>query len=236
MARQWAANQANGVTEKACTAQCRGGAAPAFKPLPLRPHRRLPHPSRHKLRRQGKRLRRECREEWRASGQQIKPWRHRKGLRRPMPWRALRPLKPLLPPHNPPAAAPAPTATPALLHGSNTQRQRRSLRQTEKPPPVTAGPAMAFRKIQSGRRQFSAKLRLRSAAPSGIIDEIVNLTPRVYRASVEPEVTEIQSAARTCADMIRRRPECALPKQETAPIASFSLDRKPLTPFSLTSF
>src|SRR5580698_4431866 len=60
-----AANQANGVTEKAYIAQCRGGAAPAqTTAAPPPPPAATPEPT---VAAAGQKTARECREEWRAN-------------------------------------------------------------------------------------------------------------------------------------------------------------------------
>jgi len=60
-----AANQANGVTEKAYVAQCRGGAAPAqTTAAPAPPPAPAPAPTAAAT---GQKTAKECREEWRAN-------------------------------------------------------------------------------------------------------------------------------------------------------------------------
>ena len=78
-----AANKANGITQKAYVAQCRGGAAsaqptvaPAAAPTPAPPP---------KAAASGQKTVKDCQEEWRANKQSQRD--HREGLRSSMPRR-----------------------------------------------------------------------------------------------------------------------------------------------------
>jgi hypothetical protein len=103
-----AANQANGVTEKAYVAQCRGGAAPAQPTAaPAEPPAPVPAPT---AAASGQKTAKECREEWRAN----KAANQANGVTEKAYVTQCRggaaPAQPTADPAEPPAPAPAPAA------------------------------------------------------------------------------------------------------------------------------
>ena len=142
-----AANQANGVTEKAYVAQCRGGARPPNRPGPRQTGRLLlrwrPPP-------QDKRAR-ECREEWKAN----KAANQANGVTEKAYVAQCRggaaPAQPTAAPAEPPA--PAPTAATVSPSPNPTTA------------PLRPDPLPAFQQIRLVQTNFQPKLWLRDTAP-----------------------------------------------------------------------
>ncbi len=162
-----AANQANGVTEKAYVAQCRGGAAPAqTTAAPAPPPAPAPAPTAAAT---GQKTAKECREEWRANkaanqanGVTEKAYVAQcRGGAAPAPTTAA--------PAARPAPAPAPTAAPAS------------------PPAPTAAapsarPAPSTPASPVGANEFSTEAQAKARCPSDTV-VWVNLTSKIYHFS-----------------------------------------------------
>ena len=153
-----AANQANGVTEKAYVAQCRGGAAPAqTTAAPPPPPAPAPAPTAAAT---GQKTAKECREEWRAN----KAANQANGVTEKAYVAQCRggaaPAQTTAAP--PPPPAPAPTRLRLL----RLQHQRQPLLPPDRLPRHLRppDPLPAFRQIRSGRTNSQPKLRLRPVA------------------------------------------------------------------------
>ena len=158
-----AANQANGVTEKAYVAQCRGGAAPAqTTAAPPTPPAPAAAPEAAAT---GQKTAKECREEWRAN----KAANQSNGVTEKAYVAQCRG-----------GAAPAQTTAAPQRRRLLPPRRRRRLRLLlllllyQRQPlhrperlrhPRTQGPLLAFQKMRWGRTSSQPKLRLRPAAP-----------------------------------------------------------------------
>jgi hypothetical protein len=176
-----AANQAQGVTEKAFVAQCRGGpttATPAAPPAPA--------PTAATT---GQKTAKECREEWRAnkaanqaSGVTEKAYvaQCRGGTAAPVP---------------PPAPAPAPTAAPAAPAPAPTAAAPPA-RPT--PPASTAvRPAPSTPAAPVGTNQFSIKAQAKARCPSDTV-VWVNLTSKIYHFSGTKDYGNTKHGAYMC--------------------------------------
>ncbi len=163
-----AANQANGVTEKAYVAQCRGGAAPAqTTAAPAPPPAPAPAPTAAAT---GQKTAKECREEWRANkaanqanGVTEKAYVAQcRGGAAPAPTTAA--------PTPPPAAPPAPTAAPAAPSRPGPPPAPTA----ERAPGVSASPAAA--------NEFSTEAQAKARCPTDTV-VWVNLTSKIYHFS-----------------------------------------------------
>ena len=170
-----AANQANGVTEKAYVAQCRGGAAPAqTTAAPAPPPAPAAAPTAAAT---GQKTAKECREEWRANkaanqanGVTEKAYVAQcRGGAAPAPTTAA--------PAPPPAPAPAPTAAPASpcssANGCSVQARSPPTRR-RRAPSVPASPAAA--------NEFSTEAQAKARCPTDTV-VWVNLTSKIYHFS-----------------------------------------------------
>jgi hypothetical protein len=159
-----AANQANGVTEKAFVAQCRGGgAAPAeTTTVPPPPPPFAPAPSAGAT---GQKTAKDCREEWRANkaANQANGITEKAYVAQCRGGAAPAETTTAQPPPPPPAPAPAPTAA------APTSRPA-------PPPPPTAGPVPAN---PGGANEFSTEAQARARCPA---DTVVwaNLKSHIY--------------------------------------------------------
>jgi hypothetical protein len=151
-----AANQANGVTEKAYVAQCRGGAAPAQTTAPPPPPAPPPAP---KAAATGEKTAKECREEWRAN----KAANQANGVTEKAYVAQCRggaaPAQTTAPPPPPPVPLPATKAGPAA----------------PAPAPTAAAPP-------SGANEFSTEAQAKARCPSDTV-VWVNLTSKIYHFS-----------------------------------------------------
>ena len=169
-----AANQANGVTEKAYVAQCRGGSTPAQTTAAPPPRRLLP---RADVRRRDKRLQGNAGKSGEPTRQRIKPMASPKRLTSLNAVAALRPLKPLPPRSNrrllpaPAPAAPPPAPTAAAPSARPAP-----------PPPATAGPAASVPENPVGANEFSTEAQAKARCPADTV-VWVNLTSKVYHFS-----------------------------------------------------
>jgi hypothetical protein len=173
-----AANQANGVTEKAYVAQCRGGAAPAqTTAAPPPPPAATPEPTAAAA---GQKTARECREEWRAN----KAANQANGVTEKAYVAQCRggsaPAQTTTAPPQPPAPAPAPTAAPAAPAPAPTAAAPSA--RPAPPPPVTAGPAASVPENPVGANEFSTEAQAKARCPSDTV-VWVNLTSKVYHFS-----------------------------------------------------
>ena len=154
-----AANQANGVTEKAYVAQCRGGAAPAQTTAPPPPPP-APPPA-PKAAATGEKTAKECREEWRAN----KAANQANGVTEKAYVAQCRggaaPAQTTAPPPPPPVPLPAPKAGPAAPAPA--------------PAPTAAAPP-------SGANEFSTEAQAKARCPSDTV-VWVNLTSKIYHFS-----------------------------------------------------
>jgi hypothetical protein len=173
-----AANQANGVTEKAYVAQCRGGAAPAqttAAPPPVATSEPSPAAG-------GQKTARECREEWRAN----KAANQANGVTEKAYVAQCRggsaPAQTTAAPPQPPApttAAPAPTAAaPAPAPPAAAPTAARPA----PPPPATAGSAASAPENPVGANEFSTEAQAKTRCPTDTV-VWVNLTSKIYHFS-----------------------------------------------------
>ena len=169
-----AANQANGITEKAYVAQCRGGAAPiqtTAAPAALRLLLPRQHPQRDK-RRPGHAA---------TSGGPTRPLtRPTASRKRPMSLNAaaaprqLRPRQPPLPPAPAPAPATAPAPAPAPTASAPPSRPV--------PPPAPTAGSAPNPGNPVGANQFSTEAQAKYRCPTGTV-VWVNLKSKVYHFS-----------------------------------------------------
>jgi len=162
------ANQANGVTEKAYVAQCRGGAAPApTTAAPAPPPVPAPAPTAAAT---GQKTAKECREEWRANkaanqanGVTEKAYVAQcRGGAAPAPTTAA--------PAPPPAPPPAPTAAPAAPSRPGS------------PPPPTVERAPSVPASPAAANEFSTEAQAKARCPTDTV-VWVNLTSKIYHFS-----------------------------------------------------
>ena len=171
-----AANQANGVTEKAYVAQCHGGAAPAqTTTAPAAPPAPVPAPTGAAP---GQKTAKECREEWRAN----KAANQANGVTEKAYVAECRggaaPARPTAAPATPQAPAPAPTAAPASPAPAPTAAPARPA-----PPATTAArPAPNTPPIPVGANEFSTEAQAKARCPSDTV-VWVNLTSKIYHFS-----------------------------------------------------
>jgi hypothetical protein len=156
-----ATNQANGVTEKAYVAQCRGGAAPAPTAAPATPPAPAPAPAATS----GQKTAKECREEWRAN----KAANQANGVTEKAYVAQCRggaaPTKTTKAP--PSSPAPAPTAAPAAPAPAPTAAAPPS--RPAPPPPPTAGPAASVPANPAGANGFSTETAAKTHCPTDTV-------------------------------------------------------------------
>jgi hypothetical protein len=172
-----AANQANGVTEKAYVAQCRGGAAPAQTEAPAAPPAAAPAPT---AATSGQKTARECRDEWRANkaanqanGITEKAYvaQCRSGAA-PAQTTAVPPPPPAPPPTPtaaPAAPVPAPTAAPAAPAPAPPPTAAVPPSRTAAPPPPTAGPTPSVPASPSAANEFSTEAEAKTRCPTDTV-------------------------------------------------------------------
>jgi len=170
-----AANQANGVTEKAYVAQCRGGAAPAqTTTAPPPPPGPPPTPTAATT---GQKTAKECREEWRAN----KAANQANGVTEKAYVAQCRgggaPVQTTTAPPPAPAPPPTPTAAPAAPPPAPTAAAPPS--RPVPPPPPTAGPAPSVQENPVGVNEFSTEAQAKARCPTDTV-VWVNLTSKVY--------------------------------------------------------
>jgi len=171
-----AANQANGVTEKAYVAQCRGGAAPAqTTAAPPTPPAPAAAPEAAAT---GQKTAKECREEWRAN----KAANQSNGVTEKAYVAQCRggaaPAQTTAAPPTPPAPAPAPTAAaPAAPAPTATASPSRAT-----PPPPNAGAAPSVPENAVGTNEFSTEAQAKARCPTDTV-VWVNLTSKIYHFS-----------------------------------------------------
>jgi len=163
-----AANQANGVTEKAYVAQCRGGAAPAQTTAAPTPQPApAPAPT---AAAPGQKTAKECREEWRAN----KAANQANGVTEKAYVAQCRggaaPAQTTAAPTPQPAPAPAPTAAPAPPSRPGP------------PPPPTAERAPSVPASPTGANEFSTEAQAKARCPSDTV-VWVNLKSKIYHFS-----------------------------------------------------
>jgi hypothetical protein len=170
-----AANQANGITEKAYVTQCRGGAAPA-QTTAAPPPAATPEPTAPAA---GQKTARECREEWRAS----KAANQANGVTEKAYVAQCRggaaPAQTTAAPAQPPAPAPAPTAAPAAPASTPTAAAPSA--RPASPPPATAAPA-SVPENPVGANEFSTEAQAKARCPTDTV-VWVNLTSKIYHFS-----------------------------------------------------
>jgi hypothetical protein len=162
------ANQANGVTEKAYVAQCRGGAAPAqTTAAPTPPPAPAPAPTGAAT---GQKTAKECREEWKAN----KTANQANGVTEKAYVAQCRggaaPAQTTAAPTPPPAPAPAPTAAPAAPSPNPTATA----------PPSRPAPSVSANPV--GANEFSTEAQAKAHCPSDTV-VWVNLTSKIYHFS-----------------------------------------------------
>ena len=171
-----AANQANGVTEKAYVAQCRGGAAPAqTTAAPPTPPAPAAAPEAAAT---GQKTAKECREEWRAN----KAANQSNGVTEKAYVAQCRggaaPAQTTAAPPTPPAPAPAPAAAaPAAPAPTATASPSRAT-----PPPPNAGAAPSVPENAVGTNEFSTEAQAKARCPTDTV-VWVNLTSKIYHFS-----------------------------------------------------
>jgi hypothetical protein len=163
-----AANQANGVTEKAYVAQCRGGAAPAQTTAapPPPPPPPAPPPSAEAT---GQKTAKDCREEWRAN----KAANQANGVTEKAYVAQCRsgaaPAQTTAAPPPPPPPAPAPTAAAPPSR-------------PPPPPPPAAGPNPTVAANPAGANEFSTETQAKARCPTDTV-VWVTLTSKIYHFS-----------------------------------------------------
>ena len=163
-----AANQANGVTEKAYVAQCRGGASPAQPTAaPAPPPAPVPAPTAATT---GQKTAKECREEWRAN----KAANQANGVTEKAYVAQCRggvaPAQPTAAPAEQPAPAPTPTAAPVAPSPNPTTTT----------PPSRPIPSVSANPV--GANEFSTEAQAKAHCPSDTV-VWVNLTSKIYHFS-----------------------------------------------------
>jgi hypothetical protein len=187
-----AANQANGVTEKAYVAQCRGGAAPAqTTAAPPPPPAPAAAPEAAAA---GQKTAKECREEWRAN----KATNQANGVTEKAYVAQCRggaaPAQTTAAPPPPAAPAPAPTAAPAAPAPAPTATAAPAAaapaptaaappsRAAPPPPPPTAGTAPSVPENPVATNEFTTETQAKARCPSDTV-VWVNLTSKIYHFS-----------------------------------------------------
>lgn len=191
-----AANQANGVTEKAYVANCRGGAAPAqTTAAPAAPPAAAPSPAAAAPQTTGKKTVKACQEEWRAnkaanqaSGVTEKAYVAQcRGGAAPVQTTTA----PSTQPSPPPAAKPAPAA-PAPAPTASAPPAKPA-----PPPTSTTAPASTTPAKPVGANEFSTEAQAKAHCPT---DTVVwaNLTSKVYHFSGTRFYGETKNGAYMC--------------------------------------
>jgi hypothetical protein len=178
-----AANQANGVTEKAYVAQCRGGAAAAQPTAaPAEPPAPAPAPTAGTS---GQKTAKECRGEWRANkaanqanGVTEKAYVAQCRAGAPPAQTTTAPAPPPTPTAVPNTPSPAPTASPA----SSSQPPTAAAPPSRPAPPSTASPVPNASAGELGPNKFSTEVQARARCPTDTI-VWVNLTSKIYHFS-----------------------------------------------------
>ena len=182
------ANQANGVTEKAYVATCRGGAAPTGAAVPAAPPSATPAATAAAPgTAAGQKTAKECREEWRAN----KAANQANGVTEKAYVAACRggaaPAATAAP------AAPAPTAAPTAPAPTAAAPP------TEQSPPPTAAarPAPTASANPVGANQFSTEAQAKARCPT---DTVVwaNLRSKIYHFSGNKNYGNTKSGAYMC--------------------------------------
>jgi hypothetical protein len=174
-----AANQANGVTEKAYVAQCRSGVVPATRTeAPAAPPVATPEPKEAVA---GQKTAKACREEWRAN----KAANQANGVTEKAYVAQCRsgaaPAQTTSAPPQPPAPAPAQSAPPPAPAPTAATT---SARPAPPPPapPATTGPAAGVPENPVGANEFSTEAQAKARCPTDTV-VWVNLTSKVYHFS-----------------------------------------------------
>jgi len=154
------ANQANGITEKAYVAQCRGGASPTAAPAPPPAPASAPTHA-PTAATTGQKTAKECREEWKAN----KTANQANGVSEKAYVAQCRGGAS-------PTAAPAPPPAPAPTAATPPPRPA-------PPPPPTAAPKPG---VPAGANEFSTEAQAKVRCPSDTV-VWVNLTSKVYHYS-----------------------------------------------------
>ena len=172
-----AANQANGVTEKAYVAQCRGGAPAQTTTAPPPPPAPPPTPTAATT---GQKTAKECREEWRAN----KAANQANGVTEKAYVAQCRgggaPAQTTTAPPPPPAPPPTPTAAPAAPPPAPTAAAPPS--RPVPPPPPTAGPAPSVQENPVGVNEFSTEAQAKARCPTDTV-VWVTLPSKIYHFS-----------------------------------------------------
>jgi hypothetical protein len=173
-----AANQANGVTEKAYVAQCRGGAAAQPTAAPAAPPAPAPAPTATES---GQKTVKACREEWRAN----KAANQANGVTEKAYVAQCRGTAAQNTPAPTPAAAPAPPPAPAPTTAAPA------------PPPQPAGTTPTARANPTGPNEFSTEAQAKARCPT---DTVVwaNLKSKVYHFSGTRYYANTENGAYMC--------------------------------------
>ena len=179
-----AANQANGVTEKAYVAQCRGGAAPA-QTTTAPPPSPAPAPT-PTAATTGQKTAKECREEWRANkaANQANGVTEKAYVAQCRGGAAAPAQTTTAPPPSPapaPAPAPTPTAAPAAPPPAPTAAAPPTRPAPPSPPPA-AGPAPNVQENPVGANEFSTEEQAKARCPTDTV-VWVTLPSRIYHFS-----------------------------------------------------
>jgi hypothetical protein len=176
-----AANQANGVTEKAYVTQCRGGAAPAQPTAaPAEPPAPAPAPT---AATSGQKTAKECREEWRANkaanqANGVTEKAYVAQCRGAAPTQTTTaPAPPPTPTAAPATPSPAPTASPAPPSQTPTAAAPPS-----RPAPLSTANPAPNAPARLGPNEFSTEAQARARCPTDTI-VWVNLTSKIYHFS-----------------------------------------------------
>lgn len=182
-AEEWkankAANQANGVTEKAYVANCRGGAAPSqTTAAPAAPPAYAPTPTTAASQTSsGQKTAKGCREEWRAN----KAANQANGVTESAYVEQCRGgAAPAQTTAAPAAPAPAPSAAPATPASAPTAAAPPA--KPARLPASTARPAPTISGNPTGANEYSTEAQAKGRCPSGTV-VWVNLTSKVYHFS-----------------------------------------------------
>jgi hypothetical protein len=187
-----AANQANGVTEKAYVATCKGGAAPTSLPAPAAPAAAAPAtPAAATGAASGQKTAKACQEEWRAN----KAANQANGVTEKAYVASCRggtsPTTTAAPAASP-AAAPAPTAAPSAPAPTAAAPAKQS-----PPPTAAAKPAPSASANPVGAYQFSTEAQAKARCPT---DTVVwaNLKSKIYHFSGTKNYGNTKNGAYMC--------------------------------------
>jgi hypothetical protein len=169
-----AANQANGITEKAYVTQCRGDVSPAqTTAAPPQPPPATSEPTAAATK---QKTAKECREEWRAN----KAANQASGVTEKAYVTECRsgaaPAQTSAAPTQAPNPTPVPTAAPAPAPTAAVPPARPA------PPPATTGPAASVPEQPATANEFSTEAQAKTRCPTDTI-VWVNLTSKVYHFS-----------------------------------------------------